>query len=457
MPRQVSENTAKWDNGRPTVRLATIVRLRWIAVLGQLLTVGTVYLILGFPMPVAYCLATIALSAWLNVFLAIRFPARHRTSAELAALLLAYDILQLMLLLHLTGGIDNPFTILIVAPVVVSAATLPLRYTLGLGFIAMVATLLLVYEYWPLPWIPGLRFQLPFLYKMGVIAAVFCSMVFLALYAWRLANESRQMSDALSVTELVIAREQKLHALDGLAAAAAHELGTPLSTIYLVSKELERDLGEDSPHIEDVRLLRTQADRCREILRTLTRKPTEQDPMHARLSVREMIDEAAAPYIERPVKVEITSGPTPGTDEQSLREPVGERKPGVIYGLGNIVENAVDYARSRVEVGASWDDTTVTVRIADDGPGFPPDLMDALGEPYVTTRSASDPKRESRAGGLGLGFFIAKTLLERSGANVNLENREEPETGAIVTISWPRSAFTKTEDTSWWQSASSLS
>ncbi len=454
MARQVTENTAKWDNGRPTVRLATIVRLRWIAVLGQLLTVGAVYLILGFPMPVAYCLATIALSAWLNVFLAIRFPARHRMSAELAALLLAYDILQLMVLLHLTGGIDNPFTILIVAPVVVSAATLPLRYTLGLGAVAMVATLLLVYEYWPLPWIPGLRFQLPFLYKMGVIAAVFCSMVFLALYAWRLANESRLMSEALSVTELVIAREQKLHALDGLAAAAAHELGTPLSTIFLVSKELERDLGEDSPHIQDVRLLRTQADRCREILRTLTRKPTEQDPMHARLSVREMIDEAAAPYVERPIKVEITSGAMPGADEKSLREPVGERQPGVIYGLGNIVENAVDYAKSRVEVGVTWDGSSVAVRIADDGPGFPLDLMDALGDPYVTTRSAGDQKHQSRAGGLGLGFFIAKTLLERSGATVSLENRDEPETGAIVTISWPRSAFTKTEDTAWWQSAS---
>jgi len=443
MASEAADTRANLEPRSDSVRVATIVRLRWLAVLGQLSAIGIVYLGFGFPFPVAYCLAAIALSAWLNVFLAVRYPARQRLSAEIAGALLAYDILQLMLLLHLTGGIENPFTILIVAPVVVSAATLPLRYTILLGLLAIAATVVLVYEYWPLPWIPGLRLQLPFLYKLGILAAVVSSMIFLALYAWRLASESRQMSAALAATELVLSREQRLHALDGLAAAAAHELGTPLSTIYLVAKELERNLPEDSPHREDVQLLRTQADRCREILRTLTRKPSERDPMHASLSVRELIDEAAAPYLERGVRVSIDVAPDPELPAELAREPVGERQPGVIYGIGNLIENAVDFAEERVEISATWNKTSVTIEIADDGPGFPPDIMDSIGDPYITTRGAGTQRNHSQAGGLGLGFFIAKTLLERSGATAGLENREAPLHGAIVRLIWPREHFAR--------------
>ncbi len=422
------------------LRLHTIVRLRWIAVLGQLVAIGFVSFGLGFSLPVGACLTVIALSAWLNVFLAIWYPSRHRLSVWFATGLLAYDIVQLATLLYLTGGIDNPFTMLIVAPVTVSAATLPLRNTVGLGLLALAATAFLVISHEPLPWYHGLPFELPLIYKIGTLAAVCASTTFLALYAWRLTKESRQMSAALAATDLVLAREQKLHALDGLAAAAAHELGTPLSTIAVVTKELEHAIGPDSPLREDIALLKSQAQRCRDILQKLTRHPSEQDPLHARVSVRAMLEEAAAPYRSGRIAISISAGPAP--EGPAIREAVVERRPGVIYGLGNIVENATDFAQAEVEIGAYWSASELVVTISDDGPGFPAEVMDNIGEPYVTTRPGEmagfNDVDDEGATGMGLGFFIAKTLLERSGATVGLGNRESPHSGAIVRISWPR-------------------
>jgi two-component system sensor histidine kinase RegB len=251
------------------------------------------------------------------------------------------------------------------------------------------------------------------------------------------------MADALAATEMVLAREQRLHALDGLAAAAAHELGTPLSTITVVAKELSRDAPSGSQLADDLGLLQTQAARCREILKKLTRGPTEPDPLHQRMTVTQLIEEAAGPYLLSNVKLDVSAGPEAGSDGQAAQEPVGERRPGVLYGLGNLVENAVEFARSRVEITARWSGREVSIAIADDGPGVAPDVIDALGEPYVTTRPVR-PRGQTSAGepsGLGLGFFIAKTLLERSGAAVALDNREWPSRGAIAKISWSRSAF----------------
>ncbi len=424
------------------LRLHTIVRLRWIAVLGQLVAVCVVYFGLGFRLPIGTCLTVIALSAWLNVFLAIWYPSRHRLSLSFATGLLAYDIVQLAALLYLTGGIDNPFTMLIVAPVTVSAATLPIGNTIALGLLALASTGLLVVEHQPLPWYQGVAFELPFIYKIGIFAAACASTTFLALYAWRLTKELRDMSAALAATDIVLAREQKLHALDGLAAAAAHELGTPLSTIAVVTKELEHTVDADSPLLEDITLLKNQAQRCREILQKLTRSPSEQDPLHARVSVRAMLEEAVAPYREAPANIAISAGPAPDTTGTPLPEAVIERLPGVIYGIGNIIENATDFATSQVEINAEWSAAGLVLTISDDGPGFPADVMDDIGEPYVTTR----PSAGSEAGdvmdedstGLGLGFFIAKTLLERSGAVVSLSNRPAPHQGAVVRVHWPR-------------------
>jgi two-component system sensor histidine kinase RegB len=368
---------------------------------------------------------------------------RTRLSTTFATGLLAYDILQLAALLYLTGGIDNPFTFLLVAPVTVSAATLPLYNTIALGVIAAVSAVLLVPYHLPLPWHGGAGLELPMLYKLGELASALAGMIFLALYAWRVAKEGRQMSEALAATELVLAREQQLHALDGLAAAAAHELGTPLSTITVVAKDLAREAPSGTQFADDIALLQSQAIRCREILTKLTRSPSEPDPLYARMSVTQLIDEAAAPYRGASAEVVITAAPEEGSEGAAAQEPVGERRPGVIYGLGNLIENAVDFAGRRVEVAAQWSARDVVITIADDGPGIPFDIMDALGDPYITTRSAqrSGGMKDGEASGLGLGFFIAKTLLERSGASVTLENREQPGRGAIVTVTWPRAIF----------------
>jgi two-component system, sensor histidine kinase RegB len=434
------------------LRLHTLVRLRWLGVLGQLAAISLVYFGLGFQLPLAACLPVVAVSAWINVILSIRYPSRFRLPVTYAMALLAYDILQLAALLYLTGGIDNPFMLLLVAPVTVSAATLPPANTVVLGVLGIAVTIVLAIWSLPLPWADGQVLQLPPLYRAGLAISVIATMTFVGLYAWRLTKESRDMSAALSATELVLAREQKLHALDGLAAAAAHELGTPLSTITLVTNELERLVGKESPLLEDIQLLRTQAQRCRDILRKLTRAPTAPDPQYTGLMVREMLGEAAEPYQGTDKIISVVARTLPHVSGPGAAEPISERKPGVIYGFGNILENAVDFAKSRVDVLAEWDLDEVIVTITDDGPGFKPSVLDSLGEPYVTTRpagsrvveaSANGQVKSKDAHGLGLGFFIAKTLLERSGARLALENKVAPQQGAIVRITWPRSEFEK--------------
>ncbi|MEQ1611981.1 MAG: ActS/PrrB/RegB family redox-sensitive histidine kinase, partial [Hyphomicrobiaceae bacterium] len=410
----------------------------------QLIAVALVYFGFGFDLPMGWCLLLIAASVWLNVVLRLWFPARYRLLAPFATGLLAYDICQLSALLYLTGGIDNPFTVLLAAPVTVSAATLPSRNTMFLGAMALTTSALLIPFHLPLPWTQGSAPDLPTLYQIGAFAGVASCTVFLGFYGWRLSKESRQMSEALAATELVLAREQKLHALDGLAAAAAHELGTPLGTIVLVVKELERELASDSAHAEDLALLKSQAQRCREILQTLTRKPTEADPLHSSLTVTHLIEGAVEPHRVFRVAFEIDCGPyvggEPGVGERG--EPVGERRPGLIYGVGNLIENAVEFARSKVTVTARWNDREVMITIADDGPGFSAEVIDSLGEPYVTTRRSTGARLdEGKATGLGLGFFIAKTLLERSGATVGLANKDAPDHGAVVMLTWPRHAF----------------
>ncbi len=437
------------------LRLQTIVRLRWFAVVGQTIAVAVVPLGFGFPLPVGYCLVIIACSAWLNVFLRVLYPARHRLSSRFATVLLVYDLLQLAALLYLTGGIENPFVILLVAPVTVSAATLPLRHTLLIGTVAMVCAAVLTKYHLPLPWdaagtLAG-PVAIPALYKFGILVAIAACMSFQAIYTWRLSKEAREMSAALTATEFVLAHEQKLHALDGLAAAAAHELGTPLATIALVSKELERTIEPTSPYAEDIALLRSQAQRCRDILKKLTRSPQEQDPLHATLSVGQLIEEAVEPHRDGAIEIVIDAGPASATLDAggSVSEPVGERRPGVIHGLGNIVENAVDFAAHKVEITARWSEREVRILICDDGLGFSPEILDTIGEPYVTSRSSGSRSRlrpddetpRSGHGGLGLGFFIAKTLLERSGATLSFGNRSDGRTGALVRIAWPREAF----------------
>lgn len=424
------------------MRLRTIVRLRWIAVAGQTATVLAVYWGLGFDLPLGICLAVIAVSAWLNIMLRLRYPSSRRLRAPYATAMLAYDLFQLSLLLYLTGGLQNPFSFLLLIPVTVSAATQPPRSTLLLGAIAIICATLLLRFYLPLPWVDGQLLDMPIFYQIGLWAGVISGILFLGFYTWRIAKEAHQMSDALTATEMVLAREQQLSALDGLAAAAAHELGTPLSTISVVAKELERAVPDDSPFLEDISLLVSQAKRCREILATLTDRSGESDTMFMQFSLTHMLEEVISPYRTPDVSIDVSAGPRAGVSEEGKRQPVLVRNSGILYGLGNLVENAVDFATERVVISVSWDDSEIVIKITDDGPGFSITILEHLGEPYLTTRPTGDRlDGDDENGGMGLGFFIANTFLERSGASVVCANREGPETGAVVIVSWARNAI----------------
>ncbi len=419
------------DTVTPThrrLRLDTLIKLRWLAIVGQTLTVLGVYYGFGVELPLLASLAVVAVSAVLNVLLRVAYPVTERLDAMRAALMLGFDIVQLAALLALTGGLDNPFAILFLAPVLISATSLPPLPTTLLGLLAFALISVLTVYHMPLPW-PDQRFDLPTLYVVGVWTALSLALGFIGIYAWRVAEEGRQLSEALAATELVLAREQHISALDGLAAAAAHELGTPLATIRLVARELERAVP-DGPTKDDVVLLREQVDRCREILQKLT-SLHEEDAPHEHMTIRHLIEDVVSPHREFGVAIEILAN---GTG----KEPALRRNPGVLYGLGNLVENAVDFANEKVRINAGWSDDRVTIAIADDGPGFPYDVLTRLGDPYLTTRSARRAEEDHERPGLGLGVFIAKTLLERSGAKVEFANGE---VGALVSISWPKSAF----------------
>ncbi len=430
--------------GESRLRLQTIVRLRWLAVLGQTLTVIAVHWGLGMELPLGGCFAAIALSAWLNVILRIRFPASQRLSSRAAFLMLGYDILQLAGLLYLTGGIENPFAFLMVAPVTVSAATLPSRITLALALLAIAAASVLVVHHYPLPWFSDSQLDLPVLYRYGFWTSVVLGIIFIGFYSWRTAEEGKRMAEALAATETVLAREQKLSALDGMAAAAAHGLGTPLATIAVVTKELLRDAKKSDASYDDLLLLRTQAERCRDILRGLAAPSEEFDFIVSRMPASHLIDEIVEPYRPLSVPIRVTAEPQSGAAKgDALGEPVIQRNPGVIYGLGNLLENAVDFASDEVTVDATWSQDEVRIVIADDGKGFPVDVLEQLGEPFITTRPGKSWGEEEpdQHTGMGLGFFIAKTLLERSGARIALANRPEPDSGAVVTVVWPRTKF----------------
>jgi two-component system sensor histidine kinase RegB len=430
-----------------SVRLDTLVRLRWLAVIGQTTAVLVVYWGLDFELPIWACLSVIALAAWLNVALRIRFPLMQRLEPDRAAWLLAFDTAELAVLLFFTGGLQNPFAFLFLGPVLISATALPPRMTLMLGGFAIACATLLIFVHGPLPWDEDPPLELPAVYVTGVWLSILLAIAFIGLHAWQITEDSRQLADALAATELVLAREQHLSQLDGLAAAAAHELGTPLATITLIAKELSLAIKPGSEHAEDVRLLNEQAKRCRAILGKLT-ELSSGDPFD-RMKLSTLIEEVVAPHrnFGVAISVALASCDLASHDLAShdLSEPVGGRNPAILYGLGNLLENAVDFAHERVEVAASWSGHDVRVAITDDGPGFAPEIMDRIGEPYVTThgrkRQNIDGEGSALASGLGLGLFIAKTLLERSGATLDFENRPFPDRGAIVRVHWERGDF----------------
>jgi two-component system sensor histidine kinase RegB len=423
-----------FNHPRRNVRLDTLIRLRRLAIIGQTIAVLVVHFGLNFQLPIWACLAVIAVSALLNVALRLRFHLTQRLEPDRAAWLLGFEIAELAALLYLTGGLQNPFAHLFLAPVLLSATALPPRFTLMLGAFTVACATVLAMTHYPLPWDNEEPLRLPPVYVIGDWLSILLAISFIGAFSWRITEESRQLTHALAATELVLAREQHLSQLDGLAAAAAHELGTPLSTITVIAKELENAIAADAPHGDDVRLLREQAMRCRDILAKLTELSASGGPFD-RAALGVVIEEVVAPHRNFGVAIDVTAPAARGS------EPVSARNPGLLYGLGNLLENAVDFAHERVTVGTRWNEGTVEVTISDDGAGFAPEVMARIGEPYVTSRKRNPSDADEMPAGLGLGLFIAKTLLERSGATLSFANRSLPGHGAIVTVRWSRHDF----------------
>lgn len=419
------------------LKLDTLVRLRWLAVIGQCAAVAFVHFQLGYRLPFGLCLTAIGAAALLNVWLRARRPASHRLGDNDATGLLGFDILQLAILLYLTGGLQNPFSILFLAPVLISATALPPQRTIGLGLLAVACATVLAFQHKKLPWSGEGVLELPFPYVFGIWTAILLGIAFTGVFAYRVAEEARQLGEALVATEFVLAREQHLSQLDGLAAAAAHELGTPLATIRLVAKELDLQAPPGSALAEDTKLLRQEVERCRIILSKLTSlgQGEEGGGFLARMTLGHLLEEVVGPRRAYGIEIRIESR---GVDP----EPACRRSPGLLYGIGNLIDNAADFAANSIVIEARWSLDDVAIEIRDDGPGFAPEVLLRVGEPYVTTRGPGrDDARDDAGSGLGLGLFIAKTLIERSGAQLYLANVASPGTGALARITWSRASF----------------
>ncbi len=415
-------------------RLRTFIALRWLAVAGQTATVLLVAFILGFDVPLALCLAIIAASAWLNVFLSFAFQSQRLTQGWEAEMQLAFDTMQLAALIAATGGLSNPFLLLMLAPVTVAALSLGRLRASFIALLALGLAALMPFVSLPLPWDEPGGTHLPILYQWGQFAALAVGVVFFTLSAARVSQDEARLVRALDAASVVMAREQKLSALGAMSAMTAHELGTPLATIHLVAKELVQEAGPDDPHAEDYRLIAEQADRCRSILSAIREARDATDIVHARMPLDALVEEAAAPMKGLGVALVVRAMPGDGGAE---KPPILARSPEILHALGAFIENAVSFAASRVEATASWTADQVVVTISDDGPGFSPEVLPKLGEPYISDRS------EARLGGgdMGLGFFIAKTLIERTGGRIASRNRTPPATGAIVQAVWPLAAL----------------
>lgn len=423
------------------VRLRTLIFLRWTAILGQLGAITVALWHYDIVLDVPLCLVTVGASVAANLVAIFLLPENRRLSQGEAMAMLLFDTAQLALLLALTGGLNNPFALLILVPVTIAATALQTRPTLLLGL----ATILMVTAaaLFNLPLVTGAGevIAVPRLFEFGYWLAIVIGVVFLGAYAHRVASETRSMGDALLATQMALAREQKLTDLGGVVAAAAHELGTPLATIKLVSSELADELQDNADLRDDALLIRDQADRCRDILRSMGR--AGKDDLHLRSApLLAVLREAAEPHMGRGKTILFDVAAGPGG---SKRQPTIYRYPELIHAIRNLVQNAVDFSRTTVWIDADWTEDRITLRVCDDGPGYSPSVIGRIGDPFLGQRR-SDTARRPEYEGMGLGLFIAKTLLERTGAELRFANGADPflkpgegpsRSGAVVEAVWP--------------------
>ena len=406
------------------INLRTLILIRWVAIAGQVSTILIVHYGLGFRLPLVPALGVVASSAFLNLVLIVLRQWAARLGARDAALYLGYDVLQLAVLLYLTGGLQNPFSILILAPVTVAATILSRRAVIALSLLAVAAISVLALRHMPLPW-RNEPLVFPPELVLGIWIALVLATVFIGGYTWSIAQGARRLRDAMAATQLALAREQRVSAVGALAAAAAHELGSPLATIAVVAKELARELPGSSPHAEDAALLLSQSERCRRILAELAQQPEEDGGSpYTRLPISALVETAAAPHRHQGIRLLLATAGAAAEDEPLVR-----RSPEIMHGLNNLIQNAVQFAAREVSITTFWDAKSVMVEIDDDGPGFPLHFLGRLGEPYLSTRAGVTDH-------MGLGIFIAQSLLERSGARLAFDNLAEG--GAHVAISWNR-------------------
>jgi len=433
------------------VRLRTLILLRWLAIAGQSAAILYANFGLGFLIDLGLCFLAIGASVISNLIAIVVYPQNKRLGEREVMLTLFFDIAQLAFLLYLTGGLNNPFALLILAPVTIAATALRLLPTLFLGGVAIGLISALAVWNEPLRTAQGFVLRMPQVYLYGVWIALVIGVVFLGAYARRVTLEMHTMAQALLAAQMALAREQTLTSLGGVVAAAAHELGTPLATIKLVSAELAEELVAQPELREDAELIRDQADRCRDILRDMGRAGKED--LHLRHAPLEaVLREAAEPHAERGIALHFDFSPLPGGVPE---QPDVWRRPEIIHGLRNLIQNAVDFARSDVWVDARWDDRQIILRVSDDGPGYPADLLGRMGEPFLRRRRDAPPQQaRPQYEGMGLGLFIAKTLLGRTGAELRFANAGDASAlpaaarratgrpgGAIVEVIWPRAAL----------------
>ena len=402
----------------------TLVILRWIASIGQYISICFVFFILNFELPFIYCSIVIFLGVLTNLYLQFIVKENQISNTKSTAYLL-YDLIQLSLLLFFTGGITNPFSILLIVPAIVSSTFLTLKSTINLSIITIGILISLTIYHYPLPHPGDLHFHVPTYYLYAIPFSIIIGLIFLTYFGTRFGAESRKRSEALNKLELILAKEHELESIGLQAAAAAHSLGTPLSTITVVAKELAKEIGDDDKYSKDISLLLSQTKRCSDILKNLSRDQLKEDDFLSNIKIEGLLSEIVRSFNE------ISEKKILFTKEQNEFNPQIERTLEITYGLRNFIGNAVKYSNSLVEINLKSNDTITEVKVSDDGPGFSEDVIDILGEPYIRSKN----KIISAKSGLGLGTFIGKTLLERMKANVKFENSNKLN-GAMVVIRW---------------------
>jgi two-component system, sensor histidine kinase RegB len=402
----------------------TLVTLRWIAIIGQYISISIVYFILNFELPFFYCNTIILLGVGTNVYLQFAVKENQLSNVK-ASYYLLYDVIQLSSLLFLTGGVTNPFIILLIIPTIVSSTFLTLRSTINLLITTIAILIVLTVYYFPLPHFDELHFHVPNYYLYAIPLAIIIGLIFLTYFGVRFGVESRKRTEALNRLELILAKEHELESIGLQAAAAAHSLGTPLSTITVIAKELEKEIGNNSKYSKDISLLLSQTKRCSEILKNLSQDQLKDDAFLSNVKIGDLLSEIVRSFNEISEKKILLI-----IDENEL-DPQIYRTLEITYGLRNFIGNAVKYSKSLVEVNLKSNDTVTKVLVSDDGPGFSEDIIDILGEPYIRSKN----KIISAKSGLGLGTFIGKTLLERMKANIKF-NKSSKLNGAQVTIKW---------------------